>query len=165
MPRGRAGRHRSSRGARGRGGSRGSSFSVSTPGATDQSSSVGSPTPSNPAPLVPQSATALAGDVFTELLQLIWEQVCMEMTSAAPSAMLSSAPVSHSSILMSSITSGLVVPLSQAAGGLSSSATTCHPSLVVPSSGAPTGEDWLLVLFITPKCQCQGLGLSGICLS
>ena len=105
MPRGRAGRHRSSRGARGCGGSRGSSFSVSTPGTTNQSSSASLLTPSNPAPLVPQFATALAGDVFTELLQLIREQVRTEMASAAPSAVLSSTPVSYSSILTSSVTS------------------------------------------------------------
>ena len=105
MPRGRAGRHCSSRGARGCGGSRGSSFSISTPGTTNQSSSASLLTPSNPVPLVPQLATALAGDVFTKLLQLIREQVRTEMASAAPSAVLSSTPVSYSSILTSSVTS------------------------------------------------------------
>ena len=100
MPKGCAGRYCSSRGSRGRGGSRESSSSTSNPGTADPlpQSSVGSfVSPDRTLSLrsVPWSMTASAGDVLTELLQLLRDQVRVEMASTASSALVSPLPISQ----------------------------------------------------------------------
>ena len=74
---------------------------------------------------VPQSMTASAGDVLTELLQLLRDQVCAEMTSTASSALVSFPPISQVPLESTTIISSPVVLLSQAASGVPSSGITC----------------------------------------